>query len=82
MARVLVVDDEPDLRDLLRMSLRLAGHEVSVASDGHKGLASAREQRPDVVVLDVMMPAWTAGRCFLPSSPTPTLISPPYPCSC
>ena len=38
MARVLVVDDEPDLRDLLRMSLSLAGHEVSVASDGHKGL--------------------------------------------
>ncbi len=79
MARVLVVDDEPDLRDLLRMSLGLAGHEVSVASDGHKGLASAREQRPDVVVLDVMMPGldgWTV-LSSLKSDPDPHISSIP-----
>jgi CheY-like chemotaxis protein len=56
MARVLVVDDEPDLRDMLRVSLSLAGHEVSVAPDGHRALVLAREQLPDVLVLDVMMP--------------------------
>jgi DNA-binding response OmpR family regulator len=56
MARVLVVDDEPDLRELLRVSLALAGHEVTVASDGKKGLDLVRERAPDVVVLDVMMP--------------------------
>jgi two-component system phosphate regulon response regulator PhoB len=79
VARVLVVDDEPDLRDLLRMSLRLAGHEVSVASDGHKGLDSAREQRPDVVVLDVMMPGldgWTV-LSSLKSDPDPGVSSIP-----
>lgn len=79
MARVLVVDDEPDLRDLLRTSLGLAGHDVSVASDGHKGLHSAREQRPDVVVLDVMMPGldgWTV-LASLKSDPDPAIASIP-----
>ena len=56
VARVLVVDDEPDLRDLLRVSLNLAGHVVSLAPDGYRGLALARDERPDVIVLDVMMP--------------------------
>lgn len=56
MARLLVVDDEPDLRELLRVSLRMAGHEVAVAADGRKGLTLAIEARPDVVLLDVMMP--------------------------
>lgn len=56
MARVLVVDDEPDLRELLRVSLSMAGHAVMVASDGTSGLDAARTQVPDAIVLDVMMP--------------------------
>ena len=56
MARVLVVDDEPDLRELVRISLQLAGHEVSVCADGGEGLDAVRRCRPDVVILDVMMP--------------------------
>lgn len=56
MARLLVVDDEPDLRELLRVSLSLVGHDVSVAADGHRGLELAVETKPDAVVLDVMMP--------------------------
>lgn len=56
MARVLVIDDEPDVRWLLRLSLERIGHEVLLAEDGLRGVAMAQRQRPDVVVVDLMMP--------------------------
>ena len=56
MARVLVIDDEPDVRWLIRMSLERAGHEVLDAEDGLRGIALAMKQRPEVIVLDLMMP--------------------------
>jgi CheY-like chemotaxis protein len=56
MARVLVIDDEPDVRWLIRMSLERAGHEVIDAEDGLRGIALAMKQRPDVIILDLMMP--------------------------
>ena len=56
MARVLVIDDEPDVRWLIRMSLERAGHEVIDAEDGLRGIALAMKQRPDIIVLDLMMP--------------------------
>jgi two-component system, OmpR family, phosphate regulon response regulator PhoB len=56
MARVLVIEDEPDLRQLLAYNLREAGHEVLVASSGGEGLKLAREKRPEVVLLDLMLP--------------------------
>lgn len=55
-ARVLVVDDEPDLLDLVQLDLELSGYDVLVASDGLQALERLRSDRPDVVVLDVMMP--------------------------
>jgi len=55
-ARLLVVDDEPNIRELLAASLRFAGFEVSTASDGQEALTSARAVKPDLLVLDVMMP--------------------------
>ncbi len=55
-ARVLLVDDEPDILAPLRYALDRDGFEVEVASDGERGLELARQQRFDVVVLDVMMP--------------------------
>ena len=55
-ARLLVVDDEPNIRDLLAESLRFAGFEVVTASDGLEAVAAATRERPDLVVLDVMMP--------------------------
>jgi CheY-like chemotaxis protein len=79
MARVLVVDDEPDLCDLLRLSLGLAGHDVSVAADGHAGLELARDQRPDAIVLDVTMPVldgW-AVLTTLKSDPDPSIAAIP-----
>jgi len=57
MARVLVIDDEPDVLLLCRVNLQHAGHEVFEAPDGERGLALAREVRPDAVVIDLMLPA-------------------------
>ena len=56
MARVLVIDDEPDVRWLIRVSLERAGHDVLIAEDGLRGIALAMKQRPEVIVLDLMMP--------------------------
>ena len=55
-ARLLVVDDEPNILELLATSLRFAGFEVTTATNGREALAAARSSRPDLVVLDVMMP--------------------------
>jgi two-component system, OmpR family, response regulator len=54
--RAVVVDDEDSLTDLLSMALRYEGWDVRLASDGQKALSVIREFRPDVVVLDVMLP--------------------------
>ena len=56
MARILVVDDEPDERFLLRRAFERAGHEVTDAADGAAALAIARESLPDLVVTDMRMP--------------------------
>ncbi len=53
---VLVVDDEPRIVDLIRMTLEREGYEVYEAEDGFKALSKAREVIPDIVLLDVMMP--------------------------
>src|SRR5690625_4545668 len=55
-ARLLVVDDEPNIRDLLATSLRFAGFEVFTASTGNEAIREATENQPDLVVLDVMLP--------------------------
>jgi two-component system OmpR family response regulator len=54
--RALVVDDENTLTDLLSMALRYEGWEVKTASEGRQAITIAREFRPDVIVLDVMLP--------------------------
>jgi two-component system OmpR family response regulator len=55
-ARLLVVDDEPDIVELLSASLRFAGFQVSTAASGQEALTLAATFRPDLVILDVMMP--------------------------
>ena len=54
--RVLVVDDEENIAELLRMALRYEGWEVEVALTGMKAVGTAKRQRPDAVVLDMMLP--------------------------
>jgi two-component system OmpR family response regulator len=53
---LLVVEDDPNIVELLSASLRYAGFEVATAAEGHQALRVAREFRPDLMVLDVMMP--------------------------
>ena len=56
MSVVLVVDDEADIRELVRLNLELDGHDVILAADGNEAIEFAVGEHPDVVVLDVMMP--------------------------
>lgn len=53
---VLVVDDEPHIRQVLAIKLRAAGYEVYLAEDGLKGMEIAREKHPDVIISDFRMP--------------------------
>ena len=59
MPTVLVADDDADIRDVVVFKLEQAGYDVIVAEDGASALACAREMRPDLAVLDVMMPRLT-----------------------
>ncbi|WP_415273827.1 response regulator transcription factor [Aquiluna sp. Uisw_065] len=54
--KVLVVDDEPNIRDLLSASLRFAGHQVATAANGTDAISMITETKPDIVLLDVMLP--------------------------
>ena len=54
--RVLVVEDEPDIRELVQMTLSAAGYEVVAVADGAAALEAARELAPDLVVLDLGLP--------------------------
>ena len=56
MARVLIVEDEPDAAHLLEIHLRKAGHEPEVAENGARGLTVARTTCPDLIILDNMLP--------------------------
>lgn len=54
--KVLVIDDEPPITELLSMSFNFEGYEIAVANSGREGLEKARTFRPDLIVLDIMMP--------------------------
>ncbi len=55
MAKILVVDDDPDFQDATRIVLEKEGHTVISAMSGDEGYQRAKEERPDLVILDVMM---------------------------
>ena len=77
MARILVIDDAPDLALVLRMQLERAGHEVITAENGRRGLRRFYEVRPDLVVLDVRMPGldgWETLERLRDLSEAPVLI--------
>ncbi|HEX2051629.1 MAG TPA: response regulator [Actinomycetota bacterium] len=62
--RVLVVEDEDSVRELERLILEQHGYEVVEARDGLEGLAKAEFRRPDLILLDLMMPDVSGGRMF------------------
>ncbi len=53
---VLTIEDQPDIRRLIRMTLEFKGHRVLEAGNGEEGLRLARSERPEMILLDVMMP--------------------------
>ena len=55
-ARILLVEDDPSIREITTLGLRGAGFSVATAADGLEGLARFRAERPDLVLLDVMLP--------------------------
>ncbi|MBS1992184.1 MAG: response regulator transcription factor [Cyanobacteria bacterium SZAS LIN-2] len=56
MSRILVIEDEQAIAELVKINLELLGHQVTTAPDGIKGLAMSQQNTPDLIVLDVMMP--------------------------
>ena len=75
--RVLIVEDDRNIADLLRLYLEKEGYEVSIALDGVKGLEKFREVQPDLVLLDVMLPGmdgWGVCRTIRQDSKTPIIM--------
>jgi DNA-binding response OmpR family regulator len=64
MPTVLVIEDDPDMREIERTTLGCAGHEVLLAADGREGLRVLERKRPCVILLDLMMPVMD-GLTFL-----------------
>jgi len=56
MPKILLVDDEPDILQLIALRLRTAGYEVITGRDGQEAITLVRQHQPDLVILDVMMP--------------------------
>jgi CheY-like chemotaxis protein len=61
MSKILIIDDDPDIVTTVRMVLENAGHEVLEAENGKAGVKVLREDKPDLIILDVMMDTATEG---------------------
>lgn len=81
MKNILIVDDHADIRRLIRMTLEFEDYDIREAADGETALRMAREQLPDLVLLDVMMPGAVNGlevcrrlRAEVPAAQAPRVI--------
>jgi CheY-like chemotaxis protein len=59
MAKIVIAEDEPDIRELIAFTLRFAGHEVVTGANGQEGYELAKQHTPDLIMLDVRMPKLT-----------------------
>lgn len=65
MAKILIAEDEPDIRDLIRFTLTFAGYQVVAAANGEEALEKARLEIPDLIMMDVRMPKMTGYEACL-----------------
>ena len=59
MAKILIAEDEPDIRELVAFTLRFAGHEVVAGANGEEAVQLASQEMPDLILMDVRMPRMT-----------------------
>jgi two-component system alkaline phosphatase synthesis response regulator PhoP len=73
MAKILIAEDEPDIRDLIAFILRFDGHEVVVVSNGVEALAAASQEMPGLIIMDVRMPMMTGYEACIKIKADPEL---------
>lgn len=73
MARILIAEDEPDIRELVAFTLRFAGHEVATTANGEEALYQAMQMIPDLILMDVRMPRMTGYDACRAMKATPDL---------
>jgi CheY-like chemotaxis protein len=61
MAKILIIDDDPDIVTAVRLTLESAGHQIVAADSGKDGLAKIKAEHPELIILDVMMETHTEG---------------------
>ena len=75
-ASILIVDDDPEIVAMLTTRLRHRGYKVATASDGHRALELAKREKPDLMLLDVMMPGksgWEVARALKQDAATQSI---------
>ena len=78
MRRILIIDDEDDIREVAALSLEsVAGWSVSTACSGAEGIRTAQEERPDAILMDVMMPAMDGPTTFREMQRSPDIAAIP-----
>ena len=61
MARILIIEDHPDTRELLRLMLEMQGYEIAEARDGEEGVRTAKEFAPDLILMDISLAGEISG---------------------
>ena len=77
MAKILIAEDERDIRDLIGFTLRFAGHEVFSACNGEEAVELAKKEKPDLILLDVRMPRMTGYDACIAIKKQPRLANTP-----
>lgn len=73
MARILIAEDERDIRDLITFTLKFSGHEVFAAPNGEEAVSMARQVMPDIILMDVRMPKMTGYEACAAMKADPTI---------